>query len=142
MLIEPLTLADVDAVHRMGQAESAFEVLPGDSFWTVEQLTKWVQLGEDVLLVAKDEGQVIGFALSTLHRPTGKATWENLYVSHAHRNKGAGKALALGIVEGLRRCGATYICFLVRAENSGEIAYFERIGFQRGHNFLWFGVHP
>ena len=141
MLIEALTAADIAEVCCIGKSVQAFEVAEGDLFWTVEQLTAWVEAGNDVLLVAKEEDKIVGFALSTLHRPTGKATWENLYVDPSKRNLGIGRALTEEMVTQLQRRGATYVCFFVRAENLTEVAYFERRGFTKGHNFVWFGKH-
>ncbi|MEX0650315.1 MAG: GNAT family N-acetyltransferase [Candidatus Andersenbacteria bacterium] len=142
MFIQPLTLDDVAEVCRIGLAESAFEVSESDTFWTPDQLSKWVETGEDVLLVAKDnDHKIIGFALSTLHRPTGKATWENLYVNPTARNQGVGMALTEEMTRQLHAKGASYICFFVRAEKDDEITYFTNRGFTQGYNFVWFGKY-
>ena len=139
MHIEKMQLRDTETVHRLGKSQAAFKVSGEDAFWTLDQLKCWVRRDEDVLLVAMEEGHVIGFALSTLHRPTGKATWENLYVVPNSRGKGVGIALGNEMVKQLDQRGATYIYFLVRAENVDEVEYFEKRGFEKGFNFVWFG---
>src|SRR5436190_6947174 len=131
MQIENMSLKDVAAVHQLGKDQAAFEVSEGDTFWSREQLEQWVKGGEDVLLVAKEGSTIVGFALSALHKHTGKATWENLYVLPSHRNKGVGAALCERMVTELKAKGALYVCFFVRAENHEEIAYFGRRGFQQ-----------
>lgn len=141
MIIQKMSLGDVPNVLRLGTDIAAFEVAEQDCFWSSSQLENWINADEDVLLVAKDNDIVVGFALSTLHRPTGKVTWENLYVLPDFRSKGVGRQLIEELVNQLKQKGASYMCFFVRVENLDEVSYFQHRGFEKGHNFVWFGKH-
>lgn len=141
MIIQKMSLNDLAAVLKLGTGVAAFEVAEQDCFWSSTQLENWINADEDVLLVAKDNDVVVGFALSTLHKPTGKVTWENLYVLPNFRGRGVGRQLIDELLLKLKQKGATYMCFLVRAENIDEVAHFEHRGFEKGHNFVWFQKH-
>lgn len=142
MNVEKMTLRDVEAVHQLGKDQQAFHVSGDDAFWSIAQLKSWVKRDEDVLLIARDQGHIVGFALSTLHGPTGKATWENLYVVPQCRGQGIGASLGDKLIKQLQEKGATYVCFFVRTDNTEEIEYFQKRGFKRGFDFVWFGKNP
>lgn len=140
--IRPMTIADIATIHKMGQEEEGFRVAESEDscFWSKEQLERWVRAGEDVLLVAEVDGEIAGFVLTTLHRPTGKATWENELVAPKFRGQGIGRTLDEEMVQHLRANGATYIHFLVKAENP-NLPHYENSGFERGREWVWFGKH-
>ena len=137
MKIEKMTLDDVSAVLRLGAGVEAFQVADHDCFWSQAQLEAWVEADEDVLLVAREGTEVIGFTLSTLHKPTGKVTWENLYVLPNFRCKGVGQRLIKELLFQLKSRSASYLCGYVRTENRAEVSYFEQQGFDMGYNFTW-----
>ena len=141
MIIEKMALGDVPTVLRLGTNIEAFQVAEEDCFWSQGQLEAWVKADEDVLLVAKEDAEVVGFTLSTLHKPTGKVTWENLYVLPDFRSKGVGGRLIDELLLELKHRGASYLCGYIRAENLGEISYFKHRGFDIGHNFAWLSKH-
>ncbi|MEK7461921.1 MAG: GNAT family N-acetyltransferase [Patescibacteria group bacterium] len=141
MIIQKMTSNDVSAVLKIGMGVTAFEVSERDCFWSREQLEKWIEADEDVLLVAKENDEIVGFALSMLHKPTGKVTWENLYVLQNFRNRGVGQQLIGELLLRLRQKGASYMCFFVRAENQDEVSFFQHLDFVSGYNFVWFEKH-
>lgn len=66
---------DIEAVYEPGKQAFEFAVVPGPPrFWQKEQLRHWLQNPPDVLLVAEQDNQIVGFILSQLHQSTGKAT--------------------------------------------------------------------
>lgn len=139
MRIRSLLMRDVPALLQMASNEAGFEGakdgVPG--FWTEKQLRQWISSKKDVLLAAEENGEVVGFVLTTLHYPTGKATWENQLVLPKHRGRGIGEVLAKEMEIRLREKGATYLHFLVREDN-GQVAHYARQGFTKGHAFRWF----
>lgn len=141
MVIQKMTLSDISAVLKLGTGVAAFKVAEQDCFWSRDQLENWIKADEDVLLVAKEDDDVVGFALSTLHKPTGKVTWENLYVLPDFRSKGVGRQLIEELLLKLKQKGASYMCFFVRAENLEEVSYFQRRDFEKGFDFVWFSKH-
>lgn len=140
--IRAMNVEDVPAIHEMAAHEEGFRVAESEQscFWSQEQLARWVEAGQDVLLVAEVNEEIAGFVLTTLHRPTGKATWENELVIPKFRGQGVGKALDEELDKQLRERGATYVHFLIKAENP-NLPHYERLGFERGREWIWFGKH-
>jgi ribosomal protein S18 acetylase RimI-like enzyme len=135
------TIEDIPAILKIGMKVEAFRTREKDIFWTESQLRKWIEADQDVLLTAKDNGKLVGFVLTSLHTPTGKATWENLYVLPEYRGKGVASKLIDKMVEQLKQKGATYVFFAVNSNNKEELEYFVRRGFEKGFDFSWFGRH-
>lgn len=141
MIIREMTVADIPAIHKMAKDEVGFRVADSQEscFWPLVELERWVTSGDDVLLVAEDAGKIVGFVLTTLHRPTGKVTLENQFVLPECRGKGIAKALMGEMEKQLKAKGATYLHFLVKVSNENMGAY-ENMGFVRGYNFSWFEI--
>lgn len=136
--IRNMKLQDIEEVHAYGTAERRFAVSGSTQvFWTPEQLRDWLVAGQDVLLVAEHEERVVGYALSQYHGPTGKATFENLYVVPEQRKTGLGKQLTQALIVQLKERGAKYICALVEPDNAGIIRTLQSQGFQKGKNYVW-----
>ncbi len=128
---------DVDAVYELGIGREEFATQSG-AFWTKEQLERWCESPNDVLLVVEDEGKIVGFSLYATHIPTGKITWENLYVHPSVRGKGIGKVL---IEEGHRRLKETGYSYVMLLDNSNDqerfAEYLKQFGFKTGSKVLW-----
>lgn len=141
MIIREMVLSDASVINNIAKDEEGFRVAQSEisCFWTQEQLEKWIGSGEDVLLVAEVENEVVGFVLTAFHRPNGKAYWENQYVLPEYRGRGIGKALTHEMTNRLKAKGATYLHFLVKSNNE-ELKHYEKIGFERGSEFIWFGM--
>ena len=137
--IRKMKIEDVETVFNLGVKEERFNVSKQkkEAFWAKEQLTSWVKKNKDVLLIAEDNGKIVGYALSAYHAPTGKATFENLYVIEEYRSKGVGRELTECLIKELKKCGATYICALVEQDNLPIIKCLEKPGFVRGKDFTW-----
>ena len=132
-----MELADIESVRSLGLGKKEFST-ENASFWEEEQLAKWCQSPDDILLVAESEEKVIGFSLYAGHRPTSKVTWENLYVMPEAR--GAGVASKL-IEEGLRQVkvlGYGYIMLCINAEDQGSmLSLVEKFGFKKWTTVIW-----
>lgn len=138
MLIRELRLDDISTLLEMATREEGFHVSEeAPYFWSREQLERWIGAGEDILLGAEVEGKLAGFVLTTLHRPTGKVTWENQLVLSEYRRKGLANGLIDEMRKRLKEKGATYIHFLVKTDNVST-RYYENAGFTRGFDFVWF----
>lgn len=109
MDIHKMTLEHVDEVYQLGKNERAFVIHQGHSFWTREQLSRWIEENQDVLLVAIDGGKIVGFALNQLHRPTGKATIENIFVKKGFRGGIVGRRLVMECLSRLKSLVAAQI---------------------------------
>jgi ribosomal protein S18 acetylase RimI-like enzyme len=81
-----------------------------------------------VILVADDDGDVVGFSHANLGRTQGDIL--RLYVSPDHRGAGVGSALLDATVETLRRGGAEHVTAMVLAENEQGNAFYRAAGFE------------
>lgn len=135
--IRKMTFADVISVHALASKEERFQVSGQASFWSYEQLNSWTESEVDVCLVAEEDGKVIGFVLSQYHKPTGKATIENLFVQEGCRDKGIGRELFVKCSWALKENGATYQCGMVEPDNDLMLDIIKRSGFEEGKTFVW-----
>jgi hypothetical protein len=135
-----MSVTDVRKIHEMGKDQEGFKVADSQDscFWSLRQIEQWVEAKQDVLLVAEVDHEIAGFLLSIFHRPTCKATIENVFVVPRHRDGSLWKTLMDDGCTRLKQMGATYIHYLVRSNNP-YLPVFGRAGFQRGYEFTWFG---
>jgi ribosomal protein S18 acetylase RimI-like enzyme len=90
-----------------------------------------------VILVAEDEGRIIGYAYGTLEGRNwndlldacGKLN--DLYVDPAARRQGTGRALVTAMFAELRQRGAPRVVLLSAWKNPEAHAFFESLGFRR-----------
>lgn len=140
MKIRPVENKDVEAIYAMGSSVPEFKVNDQSGFWEKEALRSWVASLDDVLLLAEDEGKLAGFALSLLHKPTGKAIVENLYVDIPYRRSGVATQLMQECIDGLRSKGARAICAEIQQGNDNTVKLLEKMGFTKGYMFNWMAL--
>ena len=138
--IRAMNLADIPQVYNLGIMEAGSKVSDLEkAFWSKDQLENWVK-SDDVLLIAEVDGATAGFILTALHKPTSKVTWENQVVAQEFRGLGVGLALINEMKTQLKARGATYVFFGIRLDNQ-HFGFYEKIGFERGYDFTWYGMH-
>lgn len=138
MKIRKMTSNDIDQILSIGAHEPHFKTSDNSpGFWTKKQLEKSVVSQNDVLLVAEDETNIIGFNITFVHAPSGKATMENLWISESCRGKGVGKQLVQESIVQLKEKGCSYLCNFIHDNNEASIGLFENLGFDKGHKFYW-----
>jgi len=138
MNIRKMSLKDIPEVLQIGLGVDGFKASDdSEGFWSEDQLRRWVE-SDDVLLVAEVEGRIVGFVLTTHHKPTGKVTWENQLVISEFRGQGIARALTDEMEKRLKENGATYIHFLTKETNE-FLGHYKKIGYDAGHSFVWFG---
>ena len=136
-IIRRLVEEDVNEVYELGLEREEFTTESG-SFWSPVQLKAWSESKSDVVLVAEDEGKIIGFSLYAQHIPTGKVTWENLYVLPEYRKSGAGSALIERGMEELGDLRCKYVMCCVNANDQTHFAeYLKKFGFKIYGSVLW-----
>ena len=135
--IRKMKIEDVELVYALGIGEKRFRVgAESAGFWTKEQLRNWVKSKDDVLLVAEENRQIVGYVLSQYHAPTRKATFENLYVFPKYRNLGIAKMLTLELIHQLKEKKA-YICGLIETDNESIAQLLGANGFKKGKQMIW-----
>lgn len=134
---------DIETVYKMGSKSKDFAVSEISTFWSKEELHQWINNNQDVLLVAKENGRIIGFIMSQIHTPTDKATIENIYMDERYRRRGIGAKLFKECLKRLKEKKVTYICIctMVKTENKPTIKFLKSLGFKRGYNFMWMEMY-
>ena len=133
-----MTIEDVPKVIQIGSKEDSFSVTPTSSgFWTNKQISNSIESKNDALFVAEENNEIVGFTIALLHKPTGKATLENLWVHQDYRGKGVGKQLIEKTLGQLKNNGCVYVCSLTKDNNESMISLFDKVGFNKGYNFFW-----
>ena len=120
--IRPMTILDVDAVHRI-------EELCFPSPWSRESFLK--EMRDNHLaryFVYEEEGKIIGYAGVWLIEDEGHIT--NVAVEPGHRGKGIGKELIVMMIEMLKGKRILRLTLEVRESNHVAIALYHSLGFE------------
>ncbi len=97
------------------------------------EIGKKLRRGNEIVLVAERENQVLGFACAQLMdsfcyvRPYAELT--ELYVRVAYRRKGVGTALVRNMEKELARRGVGHIHILTAAGNKPARALYDQLGY-------------
>jgi len=92
---------------------------------------------ENLILVAKEKQQIIGFIIGAYNSSFKKATIENIYVNPDFRGKEVGKLLLNDLLTKLEELGCEYLCALTEIENNVAIKFFLNNRFNKGRTFVW-----
>jgi ribosomal protein S18 acetylase RimI-like enzyme len=138
MNIRRMTFDDLDAVHEIGRACPAFFVSEsGEQFWSKGTLSRWCASRHDLILIAEEGAELIGFALFACHRPTGKAVLENLWVAPGWRRRNVAARLLESAFTKLKRRKYLVTVANVNVQNKQARIAFRSMGFRRGYAFDW-----
>jgi ribosomal protein S18 acetylase RimI-like enzyme len=116
----------VAAVHILADRET-YQPIYGAHFEQVELARseqRWATAlaAGDVLLVAEEGEQILGFAHAT-------PSWMSaLYLLATHKRRGIGLALLVALCDALQARGVSEIGFKAVAGNAGAIAFYEAVG--------------
>ena len=146
MLVRAARAKDLPAVSRLAaDLVRLHHRLDPPRFMLVEPIEEGYQwfLSREIkrkgalILVAEDEGTIIGYAYATLE----PRNWNDLldacgklndvYVDPAARRKGAGRALVKETLAQLRARGAPRVVLLTAWKNPDAHAFFESLGYRR-----------
>ena len=135
-MIRDMNQSDIGIVHKLGSEIKEFEVSEGgERFWPKSVLEDWVNSGNDISLIAEQDGTVVGFLLAAYHMVSKKATVENLFVSPGYRRQSIADKLYIAAEERLRKIGADFICSYVEIDNIPIIGFLEKRGFVAGKDY-------
>jgi GNAT superfamily N-acetyltransferase len=115
----------------------------GTSAARLEQVLKSVVTDRacGFLLVAQDDGQVIGVAYVATIRSAehcGLVAWlEELYVAPDHRGRGIGTALMTAVLERAREAGIVAVDLEIDAGHARAASLYQRFGFRPLKRSRW-----
>ncbi|HEU4914708.1 MAG TPA: GNAT family N-acetyltransferase [Candidatus Saccharimonadales bacterium] len=138
MITRKAQLADVDAIHVLGENVSEFSVNDETvTFWPKELLAHAVESDDVLLLVVEENTVIVGFLIVNYNHGLKKALIENIYVHPDMRGQGIGDQLLQKMLELLPDMGCEYVATLVPLDAKSAVSLYERSGFNRGESFLW-----
>jgi ribosomal-protein-alanine N-acetyltransferase len=122
--LRPVTFADIEALYALDQL--CFE--PRIAYSRGE-LRRFLGIATAQGVLADRDGTLAGFAIG--YRTRGRiARVVTLDVGPGERRRGLGKALLEGLLESLARAGAVQARLEVSTENTGAIAFYEKLNFR------------
>lgn len=94
-----------------------------------ERMKAFGEYNKDMLkiTVAKDNGEYIGYCISTIVE--GKGELESLHVDESKRGRGIGKELTVTHLEWMKENNCKVIGVTVSQENESTINFYKKLGF-------------
>jgi ribosomal protein S18 acetylase RimI-like enzyme len=132
---------DLQAAAALFDAYRQFYGQPGDLVAATDFLRQRGELGQSVLLLARDaSGQAVGFCQNypSFSSVSMAPIWvlNDLFVSEAARRCGAARALLTGAAEAARRAGAIRLTLSTQQENHRAQALYESLHWLRDSEFF------
>src|SRR5271167_764556 len=128
-------MADAEAIRTIYNLEvigstATLDLVPR----TAEEQASWMVAHSGVypVIVAEDDGYVVGFAALSPYRPRpgyATAVEDSIYVAAQHRGKGVGRALLSEAVEMARTHGFHSVVARVTATQRASVALHQACGF-------------
>ena len=138
MIIRKMEEKDINTVYDIWKQVKEFQVSDNEEwFWWKDILQSWVTSIHDVLLIAELNNAIIWFSLTSIHKPTKKATLENIWVDIEKRGNGVAEKLLYETLKMVKEEGITYICAMSEPRHNAIISLFKKHHFDSGHNFTW-----
>ena len=122
--IRPVTFKDIEALYALDQV-----CFPPGIAYSRGELRRFLGIATAQGVLADREGAVAGFAVGYLTRRR-TAHVVTLDVGPGERRRGLGKALLEALLERLARAGAVEARLEVSTENTGAIAFYEKLAFR------------
>ena len=138
-----MTTNDVAAVNAIGNETPELSVTEGNSlFWGIKRLTSWVKAEQDVMLVAAEGDEVVGFVITQLHIPSQIGYLSDIVVKSSARGQGIGAQLTQQAIKRMKDLGITYIYALTQQNNQPIQLLLVQNGFDKGESMTWFESRP
>lgn len=138
MIIRKASITDINKLVSIGKKVKEFNISPNiKGFWDKAILQTLIKSKSDLILVAEENKNIIGFVIFTYNISTKKATFENAWVHPNYRGKSIISNLTKQGIKKLKSQGAKYICALVEVNNNHSIKFLKKHKFEKGFNFTW-----
>jgi ribosomal-protein-alanine N-acetyltransferase len=122
--LRPVTFADIEALYALDQI-----CFPPGIAYSRGELRRFLDIATAQGVLADQDGTLAGFAVGYLTRRR-TAHVVTLDVAPGERRRGLGKALLEALLARLGRAGALEARLEVSTENTGAIAFYERLEFR------------
>jgi ribosomal-protein-alanine acetyltransferase len=128
----PITIEDASARHLERLYEIEMECFKKEAF-TKQQIAQLLQNSNSISLVAKEDGNIIGFIIGALFMEDGNIVGHVLTidVSPSHRRKGVGLKLLQEMEKIFRDKGAKVCRLEVREDNVAAISLYRKLGYRK-----------
>lgn len=107
-------------------------------YYTIEQLTGFIQNPEAIFLAAFLENTLVGFSMTTYDKFAHEAYFINLVVRDGHRRLGIGRKLYGATLASLQETECDWIWVLTEEENIKMQSFLEKHSFERGPKFVYY----
>ncbi len=137
MEIKQLTAATEDAARDLSRLAS--ELHTDERTMSLEQLQTIVDDKNIVLMVAIDEGKIIGMGANYTIRKIAstKCYMEDLIVDDSYRGKGIGGQLIQKLIDSARAEGARSLEFMTATHRTDAHRFYEKLGFTNKDRFVY-----
>jgi ribosomal protein S18 acetylase RimI-like enzyme len=134
VVIRDMEKNDIDFVLELGEQTKELWASNELKFpFTRKDLIGWINSkGEDELLVAEFNEELVGFSISKVDYTTAEII--SLVIKKEYRNKKIGTKLFKETFKRLRKKGVKKYYLYVIADNSKAIKFYKKCGFKLGHN--------
>jgi ribosomal-protein-alanine acetyltransferase len=128
----PITIEDASIRHLERLYEIEMECFKKEAF-TKQQIAQLLQNSNSISLVAKENGNIIGFIIGALSMEDGNIVGHVLTidVSPSHRRKGVGLKLLQEMEKIFRDRGAKVCRLEVREDNVAAISLYRKLGYRK-----------
>lgn len=141
--IGPGSVSDLAAIseiydHYVVTTAATFDVEPPSSAWRRGWFARFGERGRYRLVVARDDGAVVGYAASVPHRPKaayGPSVETSVYVAPGRLGRGIGSALYDALLSALEREDVHRAYAGITMPNPASVRLHERHGFRRAGTF-------
>lgn len=137
IIIRKIKAQDIDALIKLGTKVKEFRVSRLGNFWSKKQLLAWSKSNNDLMLVALKNQAIVGYALFSVHLPTKKATFENLWVNPNYRGQNIASLLVKHSQKKLKEININYLVAIVSADNKAIKNFLKLHRFSIGKKVIW-----
>lgn len=139
--IEDMTIDDLPSVYHLGERAYLTEFPVLYRTWDEFEVTDYYNTDPDLCVVAKLNGNVIGFALGKVSEKA-KSPWKYGYiswigVSKGYKGLGLGRRLYKKLETKMERKGARIIILDTELSNTDALRFFKKMGFQSSSAHVW-----
>ncbi|MCH7951498.1 GNAT family N-acetyltransferase [Patescibacteria group bacterium] len=137
-VISPMSLSDITKVREVGLKVPEFAVgTETPSFYSEEAMRKMVESNDCITLVARVEGDIVGFMLTSILPAARDAYIHAVAVTETYRRQGiAGQLIDETLTQlEARPEDCNHVFGDIQIENEASLKLFEKHGFQIGKQF-------